>query len=99
MSGVLTGAALAAVVLLAVGLFAVWRGPTVFDRLVSVAQTTACTLVLLVVLGFLSGRPSLYLDAALTYALLAVALPIALSVYVERSRPPSDGDEPGEERP
>lgn len=90
MSGVLIGCAVASVVLLAVGLFAVWRGPTVFDRMVAVSQATATVLVLVILLGFLAGRPSLFLDIALTYGLLTVVLPVALSAYVERSRWPGE---------
>lgn len=84
-SPVLAGCALVAALVLAAALLAVWRGPTVFDRFVGVSLAAAVTLVLLVLLGFLSGRPELYLDAALTYALLAAVVPIAMSRYVDRS--------------
>lgn len=95
MIGVLVGAAAVTAVLLAVGLYAVARGPTVFDRMVAVAQTTAATLILVVLLGFMSGRPSLYLDVAITYGLLAMVVPIALSSYVERRSGRADEeDEP-----
>lgn len=91
MSLVLVGAAAVTTVLLAVGLFAVRRGPTIYDRFVAVAQATSATLVLLVLLGFVSGRPTLYLDIAITYGLLAMVVPIALSAA--RDRPHAgDGD-------
>lgn len=85
MSAVLVGVSAVMVGLLALGLFAVWRGPTVFDRMISLAQASAVTLTLLVLLGFIAEQPAPFLDVALVYALLAVVLPVALSVYVERS--------------
>lgn len=82
MSGVLLAAASVMVVLIAVGLSVVWRGPTVFDRVLALAHATAVVLILLVLLGFIAERPVLFLDIALTYALLTLVLPVAMSTYV-----------------
>jgi multicomponent Na+:H+ antiporter subunit F len=70
-------------VLIAIGLYRVWAGPTVFDRLVAIAQVSVNGVVVLAVLGFVLERPSLFLDIALGYALLAFLLPIALGRYFE----------------
>lgn len=72
-------------VLSIVALYRVWRGPTVFDRLVGVSLVSLNAVVLLVVVGFALGRPELFLDLALGTALLAFLLPIALAKYVERA--------------
>lgn len=45
------------------------RGPTVFDRLVAANSIGNAAIVILAVLGFLTGRPE-FLDIGLTYALL-----------------------------
>jgi multicomponent Na+:H+ antiporter subunit F len=71
-------------VLIAVGLYRVWVGPTVFDRLVAVALVTVNGVVVLVLLGFLFDRAVFFLDIALAYALLAFILPIAVSRYFEQ---------------
>lgn len=84
MTGFLLGALLAVAVLIVLGLVRVWRGPTVFDRLVAVALVSVNGVVVLVVLGFYFGRPVLFLDIALGFALLAFLVPIALGKYVER---------------
>jgi multicomponent Na+:H+ antiporter subunit F len=45
------------------------RGPTVFDRILAVNAFATQTVLLIAVIGFLSGRPD-WLDLALVYALL-----------------------------
>src|SRR5690625_1972646 len=96
MNGFFLGATLAVGGLIIGGLGAAWRGPTVFDRLMAVSQLTANTLVMIVLLAFLSGRPELYLDMALTYALLAFIVPVTLGKFFDtasqRDAEPSGGD-------
>lgn len=83
MSTFLVATLLVVAVLIAIGLYRVWAGPTVFDRLVAIAQVSVNGVVVLAVLGFVLERPSLFLDIALGYALLAFLLPIALGRYFE----------------
>jgi|TARA_B100001750_G_scaffold204314_1_gene180633 multicomponent Na+:H+ antiporter subunit F len=66
MLAVATGA-----VLLAMGLALVraWAGPTVFDRILALNAFGTKTVLLIAVIGFLSGRPD-FLDLALVYALM-----------------------------
>ncbi len=45
------------------------RGPSVFDRTLAVNAFATQTVLLIAVMGFLSGRPD-WLDLALVYALL-----------------------------
>ncbi|MDF2763865.1 MAG: pH regulation protein [Rhodospirillales bacterium] len=47
---------------------AIW-GPTVFDRVLAGNSVGILAILLLAVVGFLTGRPA-FLDIALTYALL-----------------------------
>lgn len=87
--GFLIGVVIVIALLIAVGLHRVWIGPTVFDRLVAIALVSVNAVAIIVLLGFVFDRPSLFLDIALAYALLAFLLPIALGRYFE-SR---EGDE------
>jgi multicomponent Na+:H+ antiporter subunit F len=82
-SGFLIGMLIAVAVLIAVGLYRVYAGPTVFDRLVAVALVSVNGVVVIVLLGFAFDRAVLFLDIALGYALLAFLLPIALGRYFE----------------
>jgi multicomponent Na+:H+ antiporter subunit F len=70
--------------LIGAGLYRVWAGPTVFDRLVAVALLSVNGVVVIVLLGFVFERPALFLDIALGYALLAFLLPIALGRFFEQ---------------
>ena len=45
------------------------RGPTVFDRILAVNAFSTQTVLLIAVIGFLTGRPD-WLDLALVYAML-----------------------------
>ena len=46
-----------------------WLGPTVFDRILALNMFGTKTVLLIAVIGFLTGRPD-FLDLALLYALL-----------------------------
>jgi multicomponent Na+:H+ antiporter subunit F len=83
MSTYLVGSLLLVAALIAIGLYRVWAGPTVFDRLVAVALVSVNGVVVLVLLGFAFERPGLFIDIALGFALLAFLLPIALGRYFE----------------
>ena len=75
----------AGVLLLAVAgsLYRVVRGPTFWDRLSGVALIAAKTLILLVVAGELSGRPEMFTDIALAYALIGFLGALVLAKYFE----------------
>jgi multicomponent Na+:H+ antiporter subunit F len=97
MSPFLVTALLVVALLIAVGLYRVWSGPTVFDRLVAVALVSVNGVVVLVLLGFAFERPELFLDIALGFALLAFLLPIALGRYFEgRDDGSSEDGEPSD---
>jgi multicomponent Na+:H+ antiporter subunit F len=70
-------------VLAAMGLALVraFLGPTVFDRVLAVNTFGTKTVLLIAVLGFLSGRPE-FLDIALLYALINFISTIAVLKYV-----------------
>ena len=57
-------------------------GPTVYDRILAVSMAGTKTLLLIAVLGFLTGRPD-FLDLALIYSVLGFVLTIAVVKYVE----------------
>lgn len=71
-------------VLIAAGLYRVFAGPTVFDRLVAVAMVSVNGIVILVLLGLTYERPDLFFDIAVGFAMLAFLFPIVLGRYFER---------------
>ncbi len=62
-------ATLALLVTMAMALLRAFIGPTVYDRLLAVNMFGTKTVLLIAVLGFLSGRPE-FLDIALVYVLI-----------------------------
>ncbi|MFP4148970.1 MAG: monovalent cation/H+ antiporter complex subunit F [Nitriliruptoraceae bacterium] len=85
-------------VLIALGLYRVYAGPTVFDRLVAVAMVSVNGLVILVLLGLAFERPDMFLDIAIGFAMLAFLFPVVLGRYFERqsrahAQEPADQEE------
>ena len=87
----------AVLVTMALAIFRSIKGPTVYDRILSVNAFGTLSVVLISVYGFLSGRPE-FLDLALVYALINFIATIAVSKYVEFSHMgrPTGGDELGD---
>lgn len=77
MYGVATAALLVTVVL---ALVRAALGPSLFDRLQAANTIGTCTMLLLAVVGFLTGRPD-FLDLAIVYGLLNVIGTIAVLKY------------------
>lgn len=59
------------------------RGPTVLDRLLSASFGAVTSVVLLMMIGFIYGRPELFVDIGLSYALLAFLFPLAFARYLD----------------
>jgi multicomponent Na+:H+ antiporter subunit F len=76
-------AALALLVSLVLALVRTALGPSVFDRAQCANTVGTLAMLLLAVIGFLTGRPE-FLDLALTYGLLNVIGTIAVLKYVRR---------------
>jgi multicomponent Na+:H+ antiporter subunit F len=76
-------ATLALLVTLLLALIRAAMGPSVFDRAQAANSVGTVAMLLLAVIGFLTGRPE-FLDLAITYGLLNVIGTIAVLKYVRR---------------
>jgi len=56
-------------------------GPTVYDRILAVNMFGTMTVLIIAVLGFMSGRPD-FLDIALLYALINFVSTIAVLKFI-----------------
>ena len=76
------------VILILLMLIRVFRGPTIFDRLNGVSVIGINVIILLVFIGFISGREAMYLDIAITFAILGFvgSMVIARFLYEEGKR-------------
>lgn len=83
----------ALLVAVALALVRAYLGPTVFDRTQAANTIGTLAMLLLAVIGFLTGRPE-FLDLAIVYGLLNVIGTIAVLKYFEYGSlgDPGDGD-------
>jgi len=61
-------------------------GPFVFNRIMAVNVLGTKTVVILILVGFVYGRPDIFLDIAIVYALINFIAVLAFLRYVETGR-------------
>jgi len=74
-------------------LYRIWKGPTAIDRIVAVNMVGTKAAILLVLIGTIYGRAEMFVDFALTYALLNFFGSLAAARYYERTRPKTQKNE------
>jgi multicomponent Na+:H+ antiporter subunit F len=87
-------AAAAVLVTMAMALARAFIGPTLYDRILAVNMFGTKTVLIIAVLGFLSGRPE-FLDIALVYALINFISVIAVLKFFKFGDLASAEDEDG----
>ena len=81
----------------AVGLARAFLGPSLYDRVLAVNMIGTLTVLMVAILGFMTGRPE-FLDIALVYVLISFVSTIAvLRVYTASNRSAGDQEAEGEE--
>lgn len=88
-------AAIAILVSLALAVLRALKGPTVFDRVLAGNSVGNLAIMLLAVVGFLTGRPE-WLDIAITYSLLNVISTLAILKFFRHGDLAYDPSEEGE---
>ena len=84
-------------VAIAVGLVRAFRGPTLYDRVLAANMIGTLTVLMVAILGFMTGRPE-FLDIALVYVLISFVSTIAvLRVYIIRGTMDSSSTGSGKE--
>ncbi|WP_028574151.1 monovalent cation/H+ antiporter complex subunit F [Desulfonatronovibrio hydrogenovorans] len=78
-------AAILALVLL-IPFYRVYKGPTVFDRLLGAAAVGAKTITLVLLFGLVYDRLDMFVDIALGYAILNFVGAIAMAKYFKASK-------------
>lgn len=63
-------------------LFRALRGPTVFDRMNALGVIGADTILLVILFGYLDNRPDMYVDIAISYAILGFVGSVAIAKYL-----------------
>ncbi|OEF97859.1 monovalent cation/H+ antiporter complex subunit F [Desulfuribacillus alkaliarsenatis] len=71
------------VVLILIMLYRVFKGPTVYDRLNGLIVIAADVTILLVLIGYINDRADMFIDIAITYAILGFITFVVLAKYIE----------------
>ncbi|MFC1524865.1 monovalent cation/H+ antiporter complex subunit F [Planctomycetota bacterium] len=58
-------------------------GPTLYDRIISVGIIGTKTVIILCLIGFFYGRPEMFIDISLVYALLNFVIALAIAKYIQ----------------
>ena len=77
---------IATAVLLAITSVSFYRlivGPRIYNRLLAAGAIGTNAIAILAIMGYIFGRPDMYVDLALTYALLNFIGTVAVSKYLE----------------
>jgi multicomponent Na+:H+ antiporter subunit F len=83
---------IAILVAIAMCLVRAFRGPTLYDRVMAANMVGTLTVLMVAVLGFLTGRPE-FLDIALVYVLISFVSTIAvLKVVTTRNSTAGSGE-------
>jgi len=78
---------------IAIGLVRAFLGPTLYDRVMAANMVGTLTVLMVSVLGFMTGRPE-FLDIALVYVLISFVSTIAvLRVSSRRNSTTGSGEE------
>ena len=85
-------ATLAVLVALVLAVVRAIQGPTVFDRVLAGNSVGTLAILLLAVIGFLTGRPE-WLDIGITYGLLNVISTLAVLKYFRHGDLAYDAEE------
>jgi multicomponent Na+:H+ antiporter subunit F len=86
-------AAVALLCALSLAIFRAVKGPTVFDRVLAGNSIGVLAIMLLAVVGFLTGRPD-FLDIGLTYGVLNLIGTLAVLKFFRHGDLAHDPDEP-----
>ncbi len=69
-------------VVIVIPLVRVWKGPTVFDRLLGANAMATKTIVLIAMIGYFYDRIGMFIDITLAYAALGFISSLALAKYM-----------------
>ena len=72
----------ALIVIIAMPLYRVLRGPTIFDRMLAISAIGSKTIGLICFFGIAFGRLDMFMDIALAYAILNFIGGVAVAKYL-----------------
>ena len=86
MNSFLLGITVFIAVITAACLYRIAVGKTIFDRIIAAGLVGTNGFILLILIGFIFGRISMFIDIAIAYALLNFIVTIVLGKYFDKVR-------------
>lgn len=74
-------------IIIAVPLYRVVKGPTVYDRLMGTNAIAAKTIVLICLIGYVFDRIDMFIDITLAYAALGFIGIMAIAKFISTQKP------------
>lgn len=71
-------------------IFKIIKGKSIYDRMNGLSVMGAHVMIVIVIFGFLDGRPEMYIDIAIAYAILGFVTNIIVAKYLGRKREEDD---------
>ncbi len=69
-------------VIIGIMLQRLFKGPTIYDRMNGLGVIAADTILLIILFGFLEGKPDMYVDLAIAYAMMGCLGSVVLAKYL-----------------
>ena len=82
MDSLFMGVIIGLVVVIFVMLYRVFEGPSVYDRLNGLGVIGTDTILLLVLIGYIDKRPDMFVDIAISYAILGFISLVVIAKYI-----------------
>jgi len=82
MDSIFMGLIVGLVIVIFIMLFRVFQGPSVYDRLNGLGVIGTDTILLIVLIGYIGKRPDMYVDIALSYAILGFISLVVIAKYI-----------------
>ncbi|MCC5905419.1 MAG: pH regulation protein F [Balneolaceae bacterium] len=73
-------------IIIAVPLYRVLNGPTLYDRILATNAIATKTIVLITLIGFLFGKIEMFIDITLAYAILGFIGSLIIAKYLSSSK-------------
>ncbi len=73
-------------IIIAVPLYRVLYGPTLYDRILATNAIATKTIVLITLIGFLFGKIEMFIDITLAYAILGFIGSLIIAKYLSSSK-------------
>ena len=70
-----------------------FKGPGLYNRFVGILVMTNTVILLLILIGFIDGRRDMYVDIAISYAVLGFISSVIVAKFLGKDKEDKDGNQ------